>query len=249
MAGKFNLASFRRIVSAALWAGILAGLLLTAVQRVQIVPILLKAEAYEEQAAEVASASHAHASAEHEHEHAQAVAESGHHHDADAWKPENGWERTFYTAVSNVSLAVGFALLLGAAICFRGGVSGWRSGLLWGLAGYAVFFVAPSLGLPPDVPGTEAARLPDRQLWWLMTVLASGAGLSLLIFSRSGVGRIAGGALLVVPHLISAPQPHIHSSTAPVELAHAFIYATILANAVFWLAMGGLMGLFYKKMA
>ncbi len=259
MAVKFNLATLRRIVSAALWAGILAGLLLTAVQRIQIVPILFKAEVYEEQAAEVASArlaeashkaaSHAHASAEHEHEHTQAVAASGHHHDADAWKPENGWERTFYTAVSNVSLAVGFALLLGAAICFRGGVSGWRSGLLWGLAGYAVFFVAPSLGLPPDVPGTEAARLPDRQFWWLMTVLATGAGLSLLVFSRSGVGRIAGGALLVVPHLIGAPQPHIHSSTAPLELAHAFIYATIFANAVFWLAMGGLMGLFYKKMA
>lgn len=269
MAGKFNLATLRRIVSAALWAGILAGLLLTAVQRVQIVPILFKAEVYEEQAAEVASArltsahlaeashkaaNHAHTSAGHEQEHEQAAAESGrhdsgHHHDADAWKPENGWERTFYTAVSNVSLAVGFALLLGAAICFRGGVSGWRSGLLWGLAGYAVFFVAPSLGLPPDVPGTEAARLQDRQLWWLMTVLATGAGLSLLIFSRSGVGRIAGGVLLVVPHLIGAPQPHIHSSTAPLELAHAFIYATILANAVFWLAMGGLMGLFYKKMA
>jgi len=259
MAGKFNLATLSRIVSAALLAGILAGLLLTAVQRVQIVPILFKAEVYEEQAAEVASArlaeashkaaNHAHASAGHEHEHAQAAAESEHHHDADAWKPENGWERTFYTAVSNVSLAVGFALLLGAAICFRGGVSGWRSGLLWGLAGYAVFFVAPSLGLPPDVPGTEAARLQDRQLWWLMTVLATGAGLSLLIFSRSGVGRIAGVVLLVVPHLIGAPQPHIHNSTAPLELAHAFIYATILANAVFWLAMGGLMGLFYKKMA
>ena len=249
MAGKFNLASFRRIVSAALWTGILAGLLLTAVQRVQVVPTLLKAEVYEEQAVAVAPVSHAHASAEHEHQHVHAAAESEHHHDADAWKPANGWERTFYTAVSNVSLAVGFALLLGVAISFRGGVNGWRAGLLWGLAGYAVFFVAPSLGLPPEIPGTEAARLSDRQLWWLMTVLATGAGLSLLVFSRAGLGRIAGGVLLIVPQLIGAPQPPVHYSSAPVELAHAFIYATILANAVFWLAMGALMGLFYKKMA
>ncbi|MCL5801076.1 MAG: CbtA family protein [Gammaproteobacteria bacterium] len=233
-----NLATFRRIVSAALWTGILAGLLLTAVQSIQVIPTLLKAEVYEEKAAAAALSGYTHSSVEDGHEH---------QHDQDAWKPANGWERTFSTAVSNISLAVGFALLLGGAICFRGGVSSWRAGLLWGLAGYAVFFVAPSLGLPPEVPGTELARLADRQLWWLMTVLATGAGLSLLIFARTGISKILGVVLLVVPHLIGVPQPQIHSSAAPVGLAHAFIYATALANAVFWLAMGGLMGLFYKK--
>ena len=250
MAGAFNLAAFRKIVAAALLTGVLAGLLLTAVQRIQVVPVLLEAEVYEvHAAAEAAAVSHAHVAAADENQHTHAAIEPEHHHDAEAWKPASGAERTFYTAVSNVSLAIGFALLLGAVISFGGGVSGWRTGLLWGLAGYGVFFVAPSLGLPPEVPGTEAARLGDRQLWWLMTVLATGGGLALLVFSRSWLGKVAGAVLLLAPHLVGAPQPQVHSSSAPAELAHAFIYATILANALFWLAMGGLMGFFYKKMA
>lgn len=186
MAGMFNLATFRRILSAALWTGILAGLLLTAVQSIQVIPTLLKAEAYEETAAAEVLSGHTHSSAEEG---------SDHRHDQDVWKPANGWERTFFTAASNISLAVGFALLLGGAICFRGGVSSWRAGLLWGLAGYAVFFVAPSLGLPPEVPGTELARLADRQLWWLMTVLATGAGLSLLVFAQTGISKMVGGGV------------------------------------------------------
>jgi len=255
MADTFNLAVFRKIVSAALLSGVLAGLLLTGVQRVQVIPALLQAEVYEAQAAEAAPAGHVHDLAEHGHEHAVAAehehvaATAEHHHDPDAWKPANGWERTFYTAVANISLAIGFALLLGAAISFRGGVSGWHSGLLWGLAGYAVFFVAPSLGLPPEVPGAETARLFDRQLWWFLTVLATAGGLALLVFSRTELVKAAGGVLLLVPHLIGAPQPQIHGSAAPEELAHAFVSAAILANAIFWLALGSLTALFYKKMA
>jgi predicted cobalt transporter CbtA len=61
--------------------------------------------------------------------------------------------------LANVSMAVGFALMLVAAFALSGRRITWRSGLLWGLAGYGVFFVAPSLGLPPEVPGTLAAPL------------------------------------------------------------------------------------------
>ena len=232
MAGLFNLAAFKRIAAAALLAGVLAGLLLTAVQRIQVIPILLQAEVYEDNAA-----------------HVHANADGAHHHDAEAWKPENGWERTFYTAVANVSLAIGFALLLSAAMALRGGATSWRSGLLWGLAGYTIFFVAPALGLPPEVPGTEAAPLAERQLWWLLAVGGTSVGLALLIFARSTLMKILGVALLVVPHLIGAPQSNIHASTAPQELVHAFIYASTLANAVLWLALGGLTGFFYQKMA
>ncbi len=189
LAGVFNLAAFKRIAAAALLAGVVAGLLLTAVQRIQVIPILLQAEVYE-------------AASTHEH----AATEDANHHDANAWKPENGWERTFFTAMANVSLAIGFALLLSAAMAVRGGTNGWRNGLLWGLAGYTVFFIAPSLGLPPEVPGTEAAPLADRQLWWLMAVAGASAGLALLIFARSGMMKILGAALLVAPHLISEFQ-------------------------------------------
>lgn len=235
MAGMFNLTAFKRIVSAAAMAGVLAGLLFTVVQQIQVSRIILNAEVYEDAAA--AQSAHVHSSAENE------------HHEHEAWQPTNGVERTLFTALANISLAVGFGLLLGSGICLRGEASDWRAGLLWGLAGYVVFFVAPSLGLPPEVPGTEAAPLADRQLWWLITVVMTATGLSLLIFARTWQVKILGAALLGVPHLIGAPQPQVHASAAPIELAHAFIYATAIANTVFWLTLGSLTGFFYKKFA
>lgn len=225
----FNLTTFRELVVAALWTGLLAGLLLTAAQQIQVIPTLLKAEVYEEKAA------------------AAVISDTESGHEQHQWQPENGWERTSYTAVANIGLGVGFALLIGAGMCLRGGAGNWRKGLLWGLAGYAVFFVAPSLGLPPEVPGTEAAKLGDRQTWWLMTVLDTGFGLSLLVFAKTRVNKFYGVVLLIAPHLIDAPQPEVHGSAAPAELARSFIIATVFANAIFWLALGGLMGLFYKK--
>jgi len=225
----FNLTTFRELVVAALWTGLLAGLLLTAVQQIQVIPTLLKAEVYEEKAAAAVTSTTEHVLEQH------------------AWQPENGWERTVYTAVANISLAVGFALMIGAGMCLRDSTNNWRKGLLWGLAGYLTFFVAPSLGLPPEVPGTTAAKLGDRQIWWLMTVLDTGFGLSLLVFAKTRVNKFYGVVLLAAPHLINAPQPEVHGSAAPAELAQSFIVATVFANAVFWLALGGLMGLFYKQ--
>lgn len=221
----FALAAFKRIVVAAALAGLLAGMLLTAVQQIQVVPLLLEAERYEEAA-----------TASHEREHR-------------AWQPANGWERMSSAGVANVVLAVGIGLLLGSAMCLRGRTTNWRAGLLWGTAGYLVFFVAPSLGLPPELPGTEAARLADRQLWWLVTVVLSGTGLSILAFSRMWVAKLLGALLLGVPHLIGAPQPQIHGAAVPAELANAFVWATSVANAVFWLFLGALLGFFYKRMA
>jgi len=233
-----DLSNLRMIVVSALWSGLWAGLLLTAVQSIQVIPTLLQAEVYEEKAASgIASLSHAENSGEGQ----------AHQHDAESWQPRNGWERTSFTAIANVSLGVGFALLLGAAGNVRGGIGNWRNGLLWGLAGYTVFFAAPSLGLPPEVPGTEAANLKDRQIWWLMAVFDTAIGLWLLAFAKTMQNKLLGLLLLVSPHLIGAPQPELHGSAAPAELSNTFIAATAEANAVFWLALGGLMGLFSRK--
>ena len=231
-----NLSHFRIMVVAALWSGLWAGLLLTAIQSIQVIPTLLQAEVYEERTTALPA-----------HMHSGSETPQAHQHEAEAWQPQNGWERTAYTAVANISLAVGFALLLGAASNLRGGISHWRNGLLWGMAGYTIFFVAPSLGLPPEVPGTEAANLKDRQIWWLMTVFDTAFGLWLIAFSKTKQNKLLGAVLLLSPHLIGAPQPEVHSSAAPAELAHTFIMATTLTNAVFWLALGGLMGLFSSK--
>ena len=77
--------------------------------------------------------------------------------------------------LANLVTAIGFGLLLVAASEFAGGIAGWRQGLLWGLAGFAAFTLAPGLGLPPELPAMPAAELVPRQAWWIATVAADRA--------------------------------------------------------------------------
>ena len=60
------------------------------------------------------------------------------------------------------------------------------------MAGFAVFMLAPSLGLPPELPGMPAAELGPRQVWWLLTAAATAAGLALLAFRRTPVWAVGG---------------------------------------------------------
>ena len=110
-----------------------------------------------------------------------------------------------------------------------------------------MFFVAPSLGLPPELPGTAAAPVGERQLWWSLTALATAGGIGLIAFGRKWTFALAGLILLAAPQLAGAPQPLVHTSMAPPELAHAFIVASALANAAFWLVLGGCTAFFFKK--
>ena len=221
--------AFKNILIPAAFSGLLAGVLFTLLQHIQVVPLILEAEVYEQ-----AAAAHPAASAEHEHE---------------AWQPQDGWQRNLFTTAANIVVALGYALLLGAALTLRAAALTWRSGLLWGLAGYVVFFVAPSLGLPPEVPGTQAAGLAQRQLWWIATAACTAAGLALLVFSARRTAKLLGVVLLIAPHFIGAPQPETPGGAAPVELVQAFIVAAFIANAVFWLALGGLFGFFHRRWA
>jgi cobalt transporter subunit CbtA len=240
MAGRTARSPFSRIVSTAVAAGLLAGLVLTGVQMVQVTPIILQAEAYED-AAPAAPPAHAHPAQTAAHEHA-------HEHEHAGWKPENGVERTLFTVLANATMGIAYSLLLCSALTVAGVRPTWRRGLLWGAASYVVFFVAPSLGLPPELPGTSAAPLGQRQLWWSLTALSTAGGLALLAFGRHTAPRyIAGMVLLVAPQLIGAPQPLVHTRTAPAELVQVFIVASALANAAFWLALGALTAYFYKK--
>ncbi|HXH01816.1 MAG TPA: CbtA family protein [Candidatus Competibacteraceae bacterium] len=226
-----DLALFRRIVFAAAVAGLLAGVLLTLVQQLQVVPIILEAETYEVAEAAAPAA----------HDHTDGIA-----HDEE-WAPADGWQRTLFTAGGNVLMAIGFGLLLGAAYTLRGQAVSVRQGLLWGLGGFAVFFLAPSLGLPPELPGAWAAPLADRQAWWLLTVACSGAGLASLVFGHAWWLRLLGIVLLLLPHLLGAPHLPVRGGTAPAALEPAFIAATAIANGVFWLALGALTAGFLRR--
>jgi cobalt transporter subunit CbtA len=213
---------FRNLFFTALFAGVLAGLALTAIQHMTTVPLILQAETYET-AAPAADG----------HEHS---------HDETAWAPQDGFERIAFTALANVLSSVGFALILVAVSELRGGMGSWREGLLWGLAGFAVFTLAPSLGLPPELPTMPAAPLDQRQLWWLLTVALTAGGLSLMVFSRNMLIAAAGLLLIAVPHMVGAPMPDSFDSVLPAALEHRFIAAVVVSSFVFWVLAGALAG-------
>ncbi|MDQ0740138.1 CbtA family protein [Pseudomonas sp. W4I3] len=215
----------KRIAQTAGFTGLLAALLLTLLQSFWVAPLILQAETFESAPVAVEQA----------HEH---VAGAGAHtHDAEAWQPADGWQRVLSTTGGNLVVAVGFALMLAGLYTLRPPTR-TAQGLLWGLAGYATFVLAPTLGLPPELPGTAAADLAQRQIWWVGAAASTAAGIALLVFGRSWLLKMLGVAILVVPHVIGAPQPEVHSMLAPQALEAQFKIASQLTNVAFWLALG-----------
>lgn len=237
--------SFRNIVFTAALAGVLAGLVLTALQQFGVQPLIVKAEGIEQANAEAAAKPHDHAAAgEHDHEALTAkeeAAAAAHDHHAGEWQPADGAERFGWTLVANMVAGVGFSLLLVSASELKGGLSSWREGLLWGLAGFLVFTLAPSIGLPPEAPGAEGAPIMDRQIWWIGTAVATAAGLALIAFGRSPLTAVVAVALIAAPHVVGAPPPP-GPSKLPHDVEHGFVVAVIVTGFVFWAALGTLAG-------
>lgn len=239
---------FRRLFLCALLVGLCAGLAYSAVQRLQVVPIIAAAEVFESALPSEPAAAEPHhppGTAAHDHEHA---------HDAGAWEPGEGFERIFWTVVSNVLGAVGFALLLIPVFAWwdrhqGGNAASLRSGLLWGAAGWLCFFLWPSLGLRPELPGEAAAAIDGRQAWWLLAVACASGGLALLSLVK-GHRRWLGVLLLLLPFVIGAPHASgpafaqfAADAAAQLEALKAqFVIATALASAVQWLAIGAIAG-------
>ena len=226
---------FTRVFYYSLLAGIVAGIILTAVQRLQVVPIIFGAEAFESASIDVASAG-----------------DDGHDHAH--WGPEDGFERTAFTALSNALTAIGFALVMLSAMLVTQIWSGerllrftWKRAVGWSLAGYAVFWLAPALGLPPEIPLQNAAELQDRQVWWVICVVCAIVGVGGLAFAPAPWRWIA-PLIIVVTYLIGAPHPEgpmfldqsPEAAKALEALAGQFVYATAIANAVFWVTLGSL---------
>jgi len=222
----------RRILLTALVAGGIAGLFVFAVQYAKLTPLILAAEIYESGAAE--------------HEHNDPA---GPPHDPPAWEPSNGLERTAYTVLADIIVGVGYAFLLAGAFVLRGAPVDVPRGMAWGAAGYAVFSLAPAMGLPPELPGSHAADLFARQEWWLGTVAATACGSALLAFSRSVLLKAAGAVVLALPHLIGAPHPHPIGGPVPPELAAEFTAASLATTALFWLVLGALAGGIYARLS
>ena len=221
----------RHIFLVAILGGAVAGIVLAIGYHFLIVPMILEAESYENVSSGGAG-SHAHE-------------QHGHGHKEEAWAPEDGTERTIYTALTSIAAGIGFALLVTACYALRGRVS-WRQGIVWGLVGFATFHVAPALGLQPELPGAAAAELGARQFWWIATVVLTAGGFAMFAFAP-GYFRLLGIAPLILPHIMGAPHPEQHGGLVPAELAQAFINMSLLTNGVFWIVLGGATAYFFDR--
>lgn len=219
---------FRNLVLSAFVIAIIAGLIFSAYQAAFITPIIISSEIYE-------------------------VIESTASHQVEAWGPEDGLERHSWSFVTNFLLCFAYALVLMSLMTIKSSVNALK-GVFWGGAAYITLYVAPALGLPPEIPGMEAAFLEGRQSWWVFTVVITALALWLIAF-QSIINKIIGFVLIVIPHLIGAPQPEIHGFVNPDPVAinalnqlwHDFILQTSIANALLWLVIGGISGYLVKK--
>jgi cobalt transporter subunit CbtA len=247
---------FRRIFAAALGAGIGVGIAVALLQQVTLVPMILTAEIYESGAAAA-------------HKHTQllspssagrsivaeaaallpAVITPAEAHDTAALQAEgdNSPWRPVLTWVATTLTSVGFALLLAGAFAVSGRNVDMREGLLWGLGGFAAFALAPAFGLPPELPGSVAADLLSRQIWWIGTAAATLTGLGFMVFVRASWAVPLALALLMAPHVIGAPHPHDGAGVVPPELAASFAARSLGVNAVFWALLGLATGALYSR--
>ena len=51
----------------------------------------------------------------------------------------------------------------------------------------------------------------------------------------------------MLPHIIGAPQPDSHESPIPEGLHHQFVVAVTVTNLIFWVALGGIVGLVRQR--
>lgn len=215
----------RRLFQTALFAGALAGLAATLAQWVGATPLIRAAEVYERAGAQGAAA-------------------------------EALWDdpaRAFLTLAMNLLVGVGFGLLLAGAFALTRQTIDLRMGALWGAGGFLAFALLPAFGLPPELPGAPEGDLLARQLWWLMAVASSLAGLAMLTVAvkQASARRIAfalaGFGLLLLPHVLGAPSAPESAATVPAALAARFVVASLATSLLFWLVLGAASGALFRR--
>ncbi len=225
---------FKSLMVSAAGAGLLTGVVAALLQFWFLVPVLGSAELYE-----AGTLTHFGAGAAAGETHAAAGV-------------EGGLARYLGTLIATTSAYLGFALLLvaGFALAEKAGLTRItaRNGLLWGLAGFAATQLFPALGLPPELPGSAAAAVAERQVWWIMTAVLSLAGLGVLAWVK-GPARWAGVALIALPHIIAAPHPEAFAGVAPPEMAALFAARALGVGAIAWALLGGTAGWFWQRQA
>lgn len=240
---------FQKMLTGALGAGVAAWLLAAVLHFAFVQEYILLGEQYESGAAvHFGGVAHAddHAT---DADTAETAAAADHDHAA-AGGEATSLKRNVWTVVFFGLVYVGYAMVLvagfGLASAYGKRITA-REGLLWGIAGFAVFQLAPGMGLAPELPGTVAADLADRQVWWWATALATALGLASLAYGRGVAALAVGVALLAAPHVIGAPELDGFSGVAPPEVAAAFSARVLGAALAVWALMGWVAGYLWSR--
>ncbi len=221
-----------RVLTGAVIAGFAAGLIAAVLQLTFVQPVLLHAELYE----------------------SGRLVHFGTESVLPAAQDTGGFDvgRDLLSVMFAAMVYVGYALILMAAMVVASD-RGWvrridaRSGMLWGLAGFVTFHLAPGFGLPPELPGGSVADLGARQVWWWGTVAATGVAMGVLGFGRSWRSWAPALVLLALPHLIGAPGPAVFAGPVPPELVGAFAARAFGVGMASWVALGAIAGFVWQR--
>ncbi len=231
LASPATKAMISRILTSALFAGAAAGLIAALLQLAFVQPVLLHAELYE--SGELA------------------------HFGAEAVSAQPELPRMFADPVRDglsiiftMLTYTGYALVMTALMSLAQGQGheiNARTGLLWGMAGFVAFHFAPGLSLAPEVPGVAAADVGARQIWWTATVATAGIAMWLIAFGGNIVSYVIAALLLMVPHLIGAPEPSTFSGPVPTEIGALFAARAFGVGMAAWVLLGSFSGYFWQS--
>ena len=236
-----------RTLLAALVAGLIAGVFMTAAQQYRVVPLILHAEQFEGgheegpiRHPEVGEA----APALQQMTQLLSPVTPAMAHDG---SPHFIVDRFSGTLMANLVTGAGFALLLAAVSIFTGVAVTVSNAVLWGMAGWMAIQLLPAIGLPPELPGMPAGDLGARQVWWVGACVLSAAGIYLLALRHEVWAKLGGLVLIAVPHAVGAPQPSDLASAVPAGLAAEYVVAALATTLAFWIVLAFALGYFSER--
>ena len=212
----------KNLFVSAICAGIVAGLIAALLQFIFVIPVLLEGELFE-------TGARLHFGNDGSPQSDRGVPGLG-----------DDWGRHSMTVAFNIITYTGYGLILAAMISYaalKGSFTPSRQGITWGLCGFIAVQLAPAIGLPPELPGTLAAEIGPRQMWWLGTIVATAIGMGLIAFGRSYL-PLCGIAIILIPHLVGAPHLDACFGVAPPELAAEFATLSLGTSAAGWAVLG-----------
>jgi len=226
---------FRRIILCAIIVGLIVGSVYGVFQQLKINPIIYTAEQYE---ISEKTAAHNH---------------DGHAHEA--WGPKDGMERILFTMVANMLVGISFSIVLISLMALHDLKSTKPNvnlvrGVGWGIAMMVTMFISPALfGLHPEVPGTNAAAIDDRQIWWFFCVIFTAIGIFLLYYLPLKL-KILGVFSVLIPQFIRVlyPNKFIFTNLDPLamnsltDLSDQFFAITTIGMLIFYVLLGALSG-------